>query len=202
MATESSETGHAEAGAPARELLLERAVDFLVGRGLGDISLRELATALGTSHRMLLYHFGSKERLFVEVVKTSERRQQVVLAGMYDASDGTLEDATRQFWRRLRSPELAAHERLFFEVYGQALQGREYAQCLLDGVIDDWVEPAAAGLIAQGIAPEIARADARLGLAIVRGLLLDMLATGDVDGVDAAFERYLEYANFGPPPPD
>ncbi len=61
---------------PAREQLLERALEFLTGRGMGDISLRELAAALGTSHRMLIYHFGSKEGLFVEVVRASERRQQ------------------------------------------------------------------------------------------------------------------------------
>jgi AcrR family transcriptional regulator len=176
---------------PARQQLLDRALDYLTDRGMGDISLRELATALGTSHRMLIYHFGSKEGLFVEVVRASERREQRALAEVVASSDGTLEDVTRQFWQRLRSPELAAHERLFFELYGQALQGREYAQSVLDGVVDDWVGPAAAALIARGLTPADARAEARLGLAVVRGLLLDVLATGDIAGVDAAFERYL-----------
>jgi AcrR family transcriptional regulator len=176
---------------PARQQLLDRALQYLTGRGMGDISLRELATALGTSHRMLIYHFGSKEGLFVEVVRASERREQQALAEVVASSDGTLEDVTRQFWQRLRSPELAAHERLFFELYGQALQGREYAQSVLDGVVDDWVGPAAAVLAGRGLSPEDARAEARLGLAVVRGLLLDVLATGDPAGVDAAFERYL-----------
>jgi AcrR family transcriptional regulator len=176
---------------PARRELLERTVDYLTDRGIGDTSLRELATALGTSHRMLIYYFGSKEGLFVEVVRASERRQQAALAEVGASSDQSLEDVTRQFWRRLRSPELAAPERLFFELYGQALQGREYASSVLDGVVDDWVGPAAALLIARGVSPDDARAEARLGLAVVRGLLLDVLATGDVAGVDAAFERYL-----------
>jgi AcrR family transcriptional regulator len=180
-----------ENAAPARQQLLERALEYLTGRGMGDISLRELATALGTSHRMLIYHFGSKEGLFVEVVRASERRQQRALAEVVASSDGTLEDVIRQFWQRLRSPDLAAHERLFFELYGQALQGREYAQSVLDGVVDDWVVPAAAVLTGRGLSPEDARAEARLGLAVVRGLLLDVLATGDTAGVDAAFERYL-----------
>jgi len=187
---------------PARELLLARAVDYLTGRGLGDISLRELATALGTSHRMLIYYFGSKDGLFVEVVRASERRQQAVLAGSFDAAGGSLEDVSRKFWRRLRSPDLAAHERLFFEVYGQALQGREYATSMLDGVVDDWVEPATAALIADGLPPDEARAEARLGLAVVRGLLLDVLATGDDAGVDAAFERYLTLTGARRPAPD
>jgi AcrR family transcriptional regulator len=185
-----STEGREPSGGPARQQLLDRALEYLTGRGMGDISLRELATALGTSHRMLIYHFGSKEGLFVEVVRASERRQQRALAEVV-ASDGTLEDVTRQFWQRLRSPELAAHERLFFELYGQALQGREYAQSVLDGVVDDWVGPAAAVLTGRGLSPEDARAEARLGLAVVRGLLLDVLATGDTAGVDAAFEHYL-----------
>ncbi len=174
-----------------RELLLARALDFVTARGLGDISLRELAAALGTSHRMLIYHFGSKEGLYVEVVRASERREQAALAGLFDGS-GSPEEVSRRFWKRLRSPELAAHERLFFEVYGQALQGREYATSVLDGVVDDWVEPATAALVADGLPLDRARAQARLGLAVVRGLLLDVLATGDSDGVDAAFEHFLE----------
>jgi hypothetical protein len=32
---------------------------------------------------------------------------------------------------------------------------------------------------------------ARLGVAVVRGLLLDLLATGDRAGVDAAMERFI-----------
>ncbi len=176
--------------APAREQLLARGLEYLTEHGIGDISLRELAGALGTSHRMLIYHFGSKEQLFVEIVRASERREQASLAGIATA-EGVRPDAIRGFWQRLRSPEFAANERLFFELYAQALQGREYAQSVLDGVIDDWVEPAAGALVAQGLAPADARAEARLGLAVVRGLLLDVLATGDVAGVDAAFERYL-----------
>jgi AcrR family transcriptional regulator len=179
----------------AKDELLERALEYLTGRGLGDISLRELAIALGTSHRMLIYHFGSKDGLFVEVVRASERRQQAVFAGLFESARGvgarTLEDVTRQFWRRLRSPDLAASERLFFEVYGQALQGRAYATSFLDRVVEDWIEPATSALIAEGLEPDVARAEARLGLAVVRGLLLDVLATGDDAGVDAAFERYL-----------
>ncbi len=122
----------------------------------------------------------------------SERREQAAPAGLFDAAGGSREEVSRRFWQRLPSPELAAHERLFFEVYGQALQGREDAKSVLDGVIDDWVEPATAALVADGLAADQARAEARLGLAVVRGLLLDVLATGDSDGVDAAFEHFLD----------
>ncbi|WP_392839226.1 hypothetical protein [Streptomyces sp. LN500] len=45
--------------------------------------------------------------------------------------------------------------------------------------------------IATGADPAAARNRARLGLATVRGLLLDLLATGDRDGVNAAMEDFL-----------
>ena len=58
-----------------RERLLAGAIDYVAEHGLADVSLRTLAEALGTSHRMLIHHFGSKEQLWVEIVRTVEARQ-------------------------------------------------------------------------------------------------------------------------------
>jgi len=41
------------------------------------------------------------------------------------------------------------------------------------------------------MAPEDAAAEARLGVAVTHGLVLDLLATGDRSAVDAAMERYI-----------
>ncbi len=187
----SMPTGIGAAATDPRQRLLDRTIEYLAGRGISDLSLRELAGALGTSHRMLIYHFGSKEGLFVEVIRTVERRQRDRLAQPPEAAGGSMAEAARQFWRRLSDPALAPYERLFFEIYGQALQGRSYALPLLDGIIDDWLGPLAAMLREAGLAADAARAEARLGIAVVRGLLLDLLATGDTEGVDEAFERHL-----------
>jgi hypothetical protein len=110
-----------------------------------------------------------------------------------------LGDVARRFWHSLSDPALAPHERLFFEMYGQALQGRPYAVPLLDGIVDSWLEPMTAMLLARGVPEGSARAEARLGIAVVRGLLLDLLATGDTEGATAAFELYLaaSEARFG-----
>jgi AcrR family transcriptional regulator len=174
-----------------KERLVADAVAYLTEHGLSDVSLRELATGLGTSHRMLIYYFGSKEGLLVEVVREVERRQQSVLLAMAQDGTGSLADVARRFWQALRAPELASSERLFFELYGQALQGRPYAVPFLVGVVDSWVELSIPALRAAGLSDADAHAQARLGLAVVRGLLLDVLATGDGAGVDAAFEYYL-----------
>src|SRR5690349_1562902 len=115
-----------------REQLLHAAVEHVAAHGISDLSLRQLAAALGTSHRMLVYHFGSKEGLLVAVVQEVEARQRQALAEL-SAEPGLspLEQGTR-LWQRLTDPALWPHERLFFEVYGQALQGRPHTTALLD----------------------------------------------------------------------
>jgi AcrR family transcriptional regulator len=173
-----------------RERLLDGAVDYVAQHGVGELSLRPLAAALGTSHRMLIYHFGSKEGLMVEVVREVERRQKEHFTAVHEIGDPV--EATRQMWRRLTDPSLWPHERLFFEMYGQALQGRKGTEGLLDGIVDTWIASGAEVAERLGLPKEEARAKARLGLAVVRGLLLDLLATGDREGVDAAMEEFLK----------
>jgi AcrR family transcriptional regulator len=179
------------AGGDPKQQLLERALGYLAEHGIGDISLRELAAALGTSHRMLIYHFGSKEGLFVAIVQEAENRQRRLLASSFGTEDLDLANLARRTWRQLRAPELAPLIRLFFELYVQALQGRDYAQPILAGFPDSWVEPMLPALIARGLTESQARAETRLGIAVIRGLLLDVLATGDVAGADAAHEAYV-----------
>src|SRR5689334_9627092 len=116
----------------SKERLLASAVDHVAQNGLGDLSLRQLAAAIGTSHRMLIYHFGSKENLLVEVVRVVERRQRDALAELDLDPDLTEAELFRRMWKRLADPALWPHERLFFELYGQALQGRGHSVHLLD----------------------------------------------------------------------
>jgi AcrR family transcriptional regulator len=175
-----------------RERLLTAAVDYVAAHGIGDLSLRQLAAALGTSHRMLVYHFGSKEGLLVEVIRAVEARQREALAELTADPDLPVSEQARRMWRRLADPALWPNERLFFEVYGQALQGRPHTTELLDGIVDSWLEPLTELNIAQGLAPDRARAGARLGIAVTRGLLLDLLATRDRQGVDAAMDLFIE----------
>lgn len=175
--------------ASPRDRLLNAVVDVALAGGIADKSLRSIAEAAGTSHRMLIHHFGSKEGLLVEVIQAVEARQRAILAEL--ATEPDVEQGLR-FWEHLRSPDLAAQERLFFEVYGQALQGRRWAQPLLDGIVENWIGPVAAMLEAAGVAPAVARTVARLEVAVGRGLLLDVLATGDGEEVDAALRFFLE----------
>jgi len=169
-----------------RDRLLAAAVEQAMRGGIADLSLRELAAAIGTSHRMLLYHFGSREGLLVAVAQAVEEAERARFL-----SWGMTADDARRIWARLSDPDLWPAERLFFELYVQALLGRLGDERFLDSAIEGWIAPVAAAMVEAGASEATARVDARLGMAVVRGLLLDLLATGDRDGVTEAHERFL-----------
>jgi AcrR family transcriptional regulator len=175
----------------ARQRLLDAAIEYVAEHGVGDRSLRQLASALGTSHRMLIYHFGSKEGLLVEVIRAVEQRQRDVFAELELDPAASPGETMRRMWRHFADPSLWPHERLFFEVYGQALQGRPHAAPLLDGIVESWLSPLTGFARRLGTPEDQARTDARLAVAVTRGLLLDLLATGDRAAVDAAAERFI-----------
>ena len=179
-----------------RDLLLDQVVDHFVTDGLGDLSLRKIAAAIGTSHRMLLYHFGSKNGLLLEVVRAVEARTREpargarAVRGDPEGSDLGTDQVIRAMWQFVADPAQGDFERLFFALYGRALQGDEQVRPLLGESIESWLEANDALAAAQGIPLDQARVHARLGLAVVRGLLLDLLATGDRAGVDASLEVF------------
>lgn len=174
----------------ARQALLARVVDHLSEHGSHDLTLRSVAAAVGTSHRMLIYHFGSLDGVMAAVVTEVEHRQRQALGDLAGDPDLGLAELARAFWRRLRAPDLRPLERLFFEVYGRALltQGEATSASL----VLPWLADVEDLLVARGLDRESARVHTRLGLAVTRGLLLDLLATGDDRGVDAAFDLYLQ----------
>jgi AcrR family transcriptional regulator len=175
----------------ARERLLASTVAYVARHGFGELRLRTLAGAIGTSHRMLLYHFGSKEGLLAAVVAAVEANQRDVLAALA-ASDLPPREALRAFWDDVASEGRREHVRLFFELVAQALAGRAGTEGLRDTLVEPWIALVARQGEARGLTPEVARAQARLGVAVTRGLLIDLLATGDRAGVDAAMELFLD----------
>jgi AcrR family transcriptional regulator len=174
----------------ARERLLAAAVEQAMRGGIADMSLRELAAAIGTSHRMLLYHFGSREGLLTAVAGAVEEAQRAVVSGWGISAA----DDARGLWQHFSDPQLWPAERLFFELYAQALLGRPGTEGFLDSAIEPWITALVPAFIGEaGLDAKTARAEARLAVAVTRGLLLDLLATGDRDGVTEAFERYLQH---------
>jgi AcrR family transcriptional regulator len=160
-----------------RKELLDALIDDFAAAGIGGRSLRDIAEAVGTSHRMLLHHFGSRDDLLVAIVEEVERRQVDTLAELpADASEGFA-----AMWASVRRPELWPFERLFFECYARGAQGEAPFRRMVPAAVDGWLT-SVAELSGGTVDPALAR----LGLAVTRGLLLDLVATGDVEGVEAA----------------
>lgn len=165
-----------------RRQLLDALVDEYATGGVGDRSLREVAEAVGTSHRMLLHHFGSKEDLLVAIVEAVERRQMTLLPDLpTDPADNFA-----AMWAHVSRPELRQAERLFFECYARASQGEKPFDRMVPGAVNGWLDEVGA---VAGV--PVDRAFARLGMAVVRGLLLDLVATDDDAGVDAAAQAFV-----------
>jgi AcrR family transcriptional regulator len=165
-----------------RRQLLDAVFQEFAAGGVGDRSLRELAAAVGTSHRMLLHHFGSREDLLVAIVEEAERRQMALVPDLpMNPSEGFA-----AMWADLRRPELRQVERLFFECYARAAQGEKPFTRMVPGAVDGWL-----GEVEANADVPYDRAMARLGLAVTRGLLLDLVATDDQAGVDAAAEAFV-----------
>ena len=167
-----------------REDLLRRVVKAAAEGGLARRSLRELAAEVGTSHRMLIHHFGSREGLLTAVVEAVERDQNERLGQLPDDAA----EAIRVSWRRTSVPSLWPIERLFFECYARGTQGEPPFNRLIPALVEQTL--AAVSTRPDVVADDEGRAGARLGLAVIRGLLLDLVATGDRKATDRALELY------------
>lgn len=169
----------------ARTNLLERIVDEVASNGLADRSLRELAAAVGSSHRMLIFHFGSRAGLVSAIVETVESAQRDLLTELAGQTSSPSE-LVLALWSRVSSPELRPFVRLFFECV--ALAGED--------LTDSWIEVSAT--VADELGVVVDEAELRLGIAVSRGLLIDVLTTGETAPATASIERFVEIWNPDP----
>ncbi len=170
--------------------LLERIADYIAENGLADLSLRPLADAVESSPRVLLYYFASKENLIAEVLAHLRARQRAMFATL--PRDAATYDVTvRGAWAIMSAPQHERVFRLFFEIYGLALQSPERYGDFLRGAVDDWIAYLAAGKIDEGYSKRDARAIATMLLSGYRGFLLDLLATGDRARINRAVDLWI-----------
>jgi AcrR family transcriptional regulator len=167
---------------------LARATDFVLEHGLAGLSLRPLATALGTSTRMLLYDFESKEQLIGEVLAEARRREAALLTELQGGEDVSDAGTLRLVWKWLTAEERVPFLRLFFEVYVDAITHPERYADGARPMVGDWLD-----FLGSRWRPKpLDRTTATLYIAVIRGLLLDRFMSGDADRTDRALERFTE----------
>jgi AcrR family transcriptional regulator len=172
-----------------RAELLDAAVDYATEHGFSELSWRPVAAALGVSTTTLVHHFGTKEQMLEAILGRLRERIFVTTSNLL-GEQPDLATAARAAWTRTSDPQRSAEFRLFFAVYGRALQAPHLFAGFLERVVADWMS-----LLrdAQGpdTDPATATRTATLVIATIRGLLLDLLATGDRDRVQNAAESFL-----------
>ncbi len=160
-----------------RSELLDRAVEYAIEHGLSDLTLRPLADALDVMPNTLVHHFGSKDELLAAILNGVRDRLRAVYVQAQQNDQGHRQ-AIADVWAWSSDEKHARFFRSFFEAYGLALRQPERFSAFLERVIADWL-------------PAEQSEQSTLELAVLRGLLLDLLTTGERDRVDAAFSRFL-----------
>ncbi|MDT7649003.1 MAG: hypothetical protein QOI36_409, partial [Pseudonocardiales bacterium] len=172
----------ADAGAePERDRLLRLTADYVLELGIAELTLRGLGSAIGTNNRMLLYYFGSKEKLIGQTLLAASQRFPAFTAAMTALDDpGTpLVDRLLACWRGIAAPENLPFLRLFFEIFGQAAHNPGRFDDFLTRVGHDWTNHVAVALRAEGVPATAASGLAREIVAVWRGLQFDLISTGE-----------------------
>ena len=173
-----------------RDALLDRAVGYFSAHGVGDTSLRTLAAGIDTSHRMLIYHFGSREGLLAAIVERTWDVQQSRLGELMSAGGDPYAGALR-FWSQLADDRAFAP--LFFEMSAAAMQGRAWAAPLRE-LSSAWAVRLTSFFVEAGHPPERAAVLGRTAVALVRGVLFELALGGDRATADATIAAFLDSA--------
>jgi AcrR family transcriptional regulator len=170
-----------------RQELIGKALDYMVMHGVAGLTLRPLAGAIGTSARLLAYHFGSKDGLITAVMDEVRARAQGSFAeAVARPGKGAAKGAMRTFWAWTIHPENVGHMRLLFEVQVLAIRDPATYGPYLRGTSGSWLE-----LIEASLPPSRRnRAVATLCTAVIDGLLLEYLSSGDGRRTTRALEHF------------
>lgn len=161
---------------PPRDRLLDRCLRYFLKHGVANLSLRPLAASAKTSARMLLHHFGSKEELIAAVLQRVHAELQNSLQTIVRASPA--DDAAivlENFWKLISARTNLAHLRLLFEVQVLAMQNPRRYSRYLAATSESWLRSIERALPAG----KDRAASATLFTAVIDGLMLELLSTGD-----------------------
>jgi AcrR family transcriptional regulator len=166
-------TAEAQVPSARQEELLELAYRYALRHGLAGMSLRPLAEAIGSSPRVLLYLFGSKDGL-VQALLARSRREELALLAEVRAKGGGAAEAVGRLWEWLAEPGHAGLE-------PDGPWGGFAARS-----VQDWLT-----LLADVLGPGHAPEEPTALLSVLRGGMLDLLATGDAGRTTAAVRRQV-----------
>jgi AcrR family transcriptional regulator len=176
--------------------IVEAAYRYVLANGLAGASLRPVAKATGSSTGVLRFLFGSKDGLVVALLERARSDELELLATV--PPDGDLATVARAVWAWLADPAHRPLLRLWVESYAASLQDESGPWSgFARATVDDWLR-----VLAQAQPPRVRRtaagkAERTAVLAVLRGAMLDLLATGDRTRTRAAVEVGLARLSAG-----
>ena len=175
-----------------RQRLLHACTDHVLEHGLPD-RLAPLAAAAGTSPRMLLYHFATKDDLLRAVLREARARQRRDVEQLLRPRPDEPYPATlRRVWTEMTDGPARRYVAVFNPLREDADQ-RLWPGFRVEATTD-WLEPLREGLAAVG-RPELAT----VVLAVIRGLITDLEATADRARTDRAWSDFVDLVDMGAP---
>jgi AcrR family transcriptional regulator len=154
-----------------RQTWASEATDYVLAHGLIGLSLRPLAAAIGTSDRMLIYHFGSKDDLVADLLRESNNRAVAGIAALPPSED--LRAAVHALWKAVRSPQIEPCTRLYVEAAALGLLGREPYATVVREANAHWMDALVSHLTRSGIEIRLAKRAATVVDAAFLGFQLD-----------------------------
>lgn len=175
-----------------KEALTDALVAYLLEHGLSDLSLRPLAAALGTSARLLIYHYGSKEGLLTEVLDSMQTRLRQSFSALAGGAqerrpDRRQDRPLRLFWNWAIAKENYPYLKLLYELQVLAIQNPAAYGQYLQRNTEHWSDLIAASL------PEAERTPAMVTLvgAVFDGLFLELMSSGDRKRTTQAVDQFI-----------
>ena len=198
---DSQEATGADAPPSARRAeLLELAYEYAVSRGQAGLSLRPLAKAIGSSPRVLLYLFGSKDGLIRALLARARADELALLSAAQGgpAGDGTgpsgLAGLAARTWSWLADDRHRGLLKLWVDGYARSLAEPDGPWAgFAAATVADWLAVLAEAQPADSRDTRAAEAERTLVLAVLRGSLLDLLATADTTRLTAAVQYQLGF---------
>ncbi|WP_046734349.1 TetR/AcrR family transcriptional regulator [Streptomyces humi] len=180
-----------------RRDLLEQVRAYVMRNGLTDLSLRPLARALGTSDRMLLYYFGTKERMVAEALGVYERRpflrsRELLKAVGPPTDPAGLRRFMEEVWQQFGDPEVRAALPLYLEIMSASVLHPDRYGPVMHDVVTEWTTLLTSVFRDLGMTQDRARAQATLLVGATLGLVITPLANGTWDETQRAFRTLLD----------
>jgi AcrR family transcriptional regulator len=175
-----------------RKALRAAIARHILSHGVADLSLRSLAEALGTSARMLLHYFGTRDVLLREALEGVRDQEDSRIQAWFEnqpEDKRTLRDFLAWYWPQLIDPKHLPFLRAGLEIYALGIKDPEHFGSVLENPLAYWLR-----LVKKPLASKPTREEeslATLALAITRGLIIDFVATEDAARIKRTMDKFI-----------